>query len=170
MRPRFTVWIALLGCLLLPAVSRAEDAAKAAPAAAPTHQIILPKDLKWTDAPPSLAKGPKVAVLHGDPNAAGIFAMRILIPAGYSIPPHFHPADENMTVISGEISMGVGDHPDPAKAHSLPAGAVSIMPAGMHHYAFTKDGCVIQVHGMGPWGITYVNPEDDPRGPPDAAK
>jgi quercetin dioxygenase-like cupin family protein len=166
MKNRSIVWIALSGFLLLPAATRAEDAAKKP--TAPAHVILLDKDLKWTDAPPSLRKGPKMAVLHGDPDAAGPFAMRILLPAGYSVPPHFHPADENVTVISGTISMGVGDTADPAKAHALSAGAFSMMPAGLHHYVWTNDGAVIEVHAVGPWGITYVNPEDDPRGPPAA--
>jgi len=161
--------IALLGSALHPSAPRAEDAVKGAPAA-PAQRIFLPNEIAWVDALPGLPRKTKVAVLHGDPKAEGPFAMRVLIPAGYSIQPHFHPADENVTVISGEVSMGVGEKFDATKGHTLPAGSVSIMPAGLHHFLWTTTGAVIEVHGIGPWGITYVNPEDDPRGPPPAAK
>jgi quercetin dioxygenase-like cupin family protein len=159
-----------LASMVWAGVSGADDkaAATGTKAATPEHRIILPGDLKWVAAPPSLPAGAKVAVLYGDPNAAGPFAMRILIPAGYAVPPHWHPADENVTVISGEFIMGVGEKQDSSKAHTLPAGAVSIMPAGVRHYAWSTLGAVIQVNAIRPWGITYVDPQDDPRGPPAA--
>ncbi len=128
------------------------------------------KDIKWGDAPPTLPKGAKAAVLHGDPGQSGPFAIRLAVPAGYKVLPHFHPADENVTVISGEFYMGMGDAMDESKGHALPAGSVSIMPAGSHHFAWSKVETVIQIHAMGPWGITYVNPQDDPRNAKQAAK
>jgi quercetin dioxygenase-like cupin family protein len=147
------------------------EAAKAAtPAPATEHRLINPVDFKWSDAPPGLPKGAKVAVLQGDPSAPGIFAMRVTLPAGYRVMPHFHPADENVTVLSGELYMGMGDTFDETKAHAVTAGGFSTMPMGMRHFAFTKAETVFQVHGMGPWGITYVNPQDDPRNAKQAAK
>jgi len=158
----------VLLCGALP--STGSFAADAAKPAAPVHRVLLPNDLKWVDAPPSLPGGAKIAVLQGDPAASGLFSMRLLLPAGYAVQPHWHPADENLTVISGEISMAVGEKFDTSKGHALPAGSFSTMPAGLRHYAWTTTGAVIQVYAMGPWGITYVHPEDDPRGPPPAAK
>jgi quercetin dioxygenase-like cupin family protein len=134
------------------------------------HRTILPDGFKWADAPPSLPKGSKVSVIHGDPAAAGIFAMRIMLPDGYKVPPHWHPADEHVTVISGEFHMGLGETWDESKGHALPPGSVSIMPAGKRHFAWSKGETVIQVHAMGPWGITYVNPQDDPRNKKPATK
>ena len=96
--------------------------------------------------------------------------MRVRLPAGYKVPPHFHPADENITVLSGTFSMGMGDTWEDAKMRALPAGSFSIISSGMHHFAGTRTGAVIQVHAMGPWGITYVNPKDDPRNAKPAAK
>jgi len=165
MKRRILVAMACVGSIAIAAIAPAEDAVKAK-APASEHKIILPTDLKWVEAPPSLPRGARMAVLYGDPNAAGPFAMRILIPAGYAVQPHWHPADENVTVISGEFIMAVGERWVESKGHALPAGAVSIMPAGMRHYAWSTLGAVIQVNAIGPWGITYVNPEDDPRGPP----
>jgi quercetin dioxygenase-like cupin family protein len=166
MKLQVVVAIALLGSALHPSATRAEDAVKGAP----THRVFLPNDIHWEQAPPGFPPKTKIAVLHGDPTAKGPFAMRVLIPAGYSVPPHSHPEDENVTVISGEISVGVGDTFDAAKGSTLPAGSVSIMPAGLRHFLWTTMGAVIEVHGIGPWGITFVNPEDDPRGTPPAAK
>ena|SRR5688572_11191860 len=148
----------------------AEAAKAAAPAPAATHRVYAQGEIKYGDPPPGLPKGAKVAVLQGDPSAAGVFTMRVMLPAGYRIPPHHHPADENITVLVGEIYMGVGETFDEDKAHSLGAGAFGTMPMGMRHYAFTKAETVFQLHGMGPWGITYVNPQDDPRTSKQAAK
>ena len=149
--------------------TKTSDTAKSAPAAAAAatpaaeHRTFLPGDLKWVEAPAGLPKGSKMAVIHGDPSAPGIFAMRALLPAGYKVPPHFHPADENVTVISGELYVGLGDKWDEAKGHAMPVGAIATMPIGVKHFAWTKVETVIQIHAMGPWGITYVNPQDDPR-------
>jgi len=180
--------VGLLGLMLATVVAVADDAAKStttpAPAAAPAapatpaaaatpaaeHVSILPGDLKWVDAPAGMPKGAKMAVIHGNPSAPGLFAIRAMLPAGYKVAPHWHPADENLTVISGELYMGMGDSWDESKGHALPAGAISLMPAGMHHFAWSKVETVIQIHAMGPWGITYINPQDDPRNMKQATK
>jgi quercetin dioxygenase-like cupin family protein len=162
--------LAIAGLLMsAPAALAQTDKAAAAPAKAATpapaaeHRIFLQGEIKYVDAPPGLPKGSKVAVLQGDPAAPGAFTMRVMVPAGYRIPAHYHPADENVTVLLGELYMGLGETFDESKAHALGAGAFGTMPAGMRHYAFTKAEAVFQVHGIGPWGITYVNPKDDPR-------
>ena len=126
------------------------------------HVMMKNQDIKWLDAPASLPKGAKAAVLYGDPAAAGPFSMRLKVPAKYNIAPHFHPQDENVTVISGTFIMGVGDDAK-GKTMSLDAGSFARMKAGTHHFARTDKEAVVQINGMGPWGITYVNPADDPR-------
>ena len=135
--------------------------ASAAPAA--EHVMVVPADMKWVDAPPSMPKGAKFAVLSGDPAAPGPFTIRIKIPANYRVPPHFHPETENLTVISGDFRMGLGDTFEESKGHAVPAGGFIVMPKTAHHYAWSKKGAVVQVHAVGPWGITYINPTDDPR-------
>jgi quercetin dioxygenase-like cupin family protein len=141
--------------------AEASQAAAAAPAA--EHRYFTPADVKWTDGPPSLPKGAKVSVLEGDPAAPGPFTMRLSVPAGYKIPPHWHPAIEHVTVVSGSLFMGMGETWDESKGHEMPAGSFGYMLAGVRHFAWTKVETVVQVHGIGPWGITYVNPSDDPR-------
>jgi quercetin dioxygenase-like cupin family protein len=144
------------------------EAAK--PAAAAEHRVYAPGDLKWGDAPAGLPKGAKVAVLQGDPAAPGPFVMRVTLPAGYRVAPHHHPADENITVLSGELYMGLGETFDESKGHAMGAGTFGTMPVGTRHFAWTKAETVFQLHGMGPWGITYVNPQDDPRNAKQATK
>jgi hypothetical protein len=126
--------------------------------------ILRPADqIKWGDAPAALPKGAQMAVMMGDPAKEGPFAMRVKVPANYRIAPHFHPADEAVTVISGDLRFGMGATVDEAKGTMLNAGAFAKMAKGMQHYAWSAGGAEFQVNGIGPWGITYVNPADDPR-------
>lgn len=127
------------------------------------HVMIMPGDIKWIDGPPSLPPGAKSAVIEGDPKVAGLFTMRVKLPANYMVMPHYHPADEHVTVIEGFFYMGLGEKFDEKAAKEIPIGGFAVMTTGTRHYAFTRKGCIVQLHGMGPWGITYVNPADDPR-------
>jgi quercetin dioxygenase-like cupin family protein len=131
-------------------------------AAKPDHVMVLPGDLKWVDIP-SLPPGAQVAVVEGPATEAVPFTMFLKFPANYKIPAHWHPAIEHVTVISGTLNMGVGDKLDTSQTHRLPAGSVVIMQPKTHHFAWTAEGAIVQLHGVGPWGITYVNPADDPR-------
>jgi len=134
------------------------------PMAKAEHVMFSGSDLKWGDAPPSLPAGAKLAVLSGDPGKAGMFTIRLQMPAGYKIPAHTHPTDEIVTVISGTCSFGMGPKYDEAAAKDQPAGAFVVLPAGMQHFAGSKAGCVVQVQSTGPFVVNYVNPADDPRG------
>ena len=134
------------------------------------HVMVTPPQVKWTAGPPALPKGAMLAVLSGDLAAAAPYTIRAKFPAGYKIAAHWHPADEHLTVISGTFSLGTGDAFDMKGLHALPAGSFGVMPAEMRHYAYTKGGATIQVHGTGPFVINYVNPADDPRGAAPAAK
>ena len=127
--------------------------------------VVMPAaDIQWTDAPAVLPAGAKFAVLHGNPMAAGPFTIRLQMPDGYKIMPHWHPTDEAVTVISGEFDANMGDKFDETGAHSLPAGSFALMPAHMHHFGFAKGDTTVQVSGMGPFKLVYVNPADDPSG------
>lgn len=150
----------------------ADNAAVAAQAATPAaeHVVFAAKDLKWMDGPEGLPPGAKFTVLFGNPGAPGPFTVRAMLPAGYKVPPHFHATDENITVIAGDFGIGMGDALDMAKGDVLSASGFTAMPAGMHHFAWTKKGATIQIHGMGPFAITYLNPSDDPRNAKAAAK
>jgi quercetin dioxygenase-like cupin family protein len=130
---------------------------------APGHSIKTPAELKWQEGPPSLPPGAQAAVLEGDPSKPGPFTIRFKIPANYKIPPHWHPKAEHVTVLDGALYMGLGEVFDESAAQKLPVGGFAVMQIGTRHFAFTKEATIIQLHGMGPWGIQYVRPEDDPR-------
>jgi quercetin dioxygenase-like cupin family protein len=125
------------------------------------EEIVKPTDVKWGEAPPVFKKGAKMAVLYGDPKGKGLFIVRLKLPAGYKIMPHWHPTDENVTVISGSFAMGMGDTLD-AATKATPAGSFMSMPAKMHHFAIAHGETVVDVAAMGPFVMTYVNPADDP--------
>lgn len=126
------------------------------------HQMIKPADLKWTNVP-SLPPGAKIAVIEGKMSEAQPFTVRLRFPANYRIPAHWHPAVERVTVLSGTFNMGTGDKLDEAKTMPLAVGSIAIMQPKTNHFAFTREETVVQLHGVGPWGITYVNDADDPR-------
>jgi hypothetical protein len=110
-----------------------------------------------------LSQDEKCLAARGPITEAVPFTFRIKFPANFKVPPHWHPAVERVTVLSGTLHLGRGDTFDEAKAKALPAGSISIMEPKMNHFAWTSEETVVQLSGMGPWGITYVNPADDPR-------
>ncbi|MET4691364.1 cupin domain-containing protein [Sinorhizobium fredii] len=127
------------------------------------HTIIAPNEVKWAPAPKTLPAGAETAVLFGDPTKEGLFALRLKVPSGYAVPPHTHPADEVVTVISGTINLGMGETADRSAAKALPAGSFFALPPGMAHFAYFEEETVVQITTNGPWGIKYVNPADDPQ-------
>jgi quercetin dioxygenase-like cupin family protein len=123
---------------------------------------MQPEDIKWGPVPPILPAGASIAVLAGDPAGTGLVTIRLKMPPGYRIPPHWHPTDEHVTVISGLFAIGMGDKLDKTQSKTLRPGGYAVAPANMHHFAWTRTGAVVQVNLMGPFQITYVNPADDP--------
>jgi len=139
----------------------AADAKKPA-AAKMEHKVMMPGDIQWGEMPPNMPAGAKMAVLAGDPGKAGPYVLRIKAPDGYKVAAHWHPMAENITIVSGEFHLGVGDKFDESQAKTMAAGSFGNMPAKMHHYAWTKGETEVQVHGNGPFKLIYVNPADDP--------
>src|SRR5262245_6907309 len=120
-------------------------------------------ELPWKEGPPSLRKGASMAVLEGDPAVEGPFTMRLRFPSGYEIAPHFHSQIEHVTVLAGTLHFGRGEKLDRANTRPMPAGSLGYWPPGMRHYGSVEGDTILQLHGKGPWTITYVNPADDPR-------
>jgi hypothetical protein len=144
------------------ALSLAYLGASTASAQTPTHTIATPADLKWAEVA-SLPTGAKLAVIEGPLNEAVPFTLRLKLPANYQIPAHWHPAIEHVTVVSGVFNVGMGDKLDRSQGKALSPGSVAIMQPKTNHFAWTTQETIIQVHGVGPWALTYVNPADDPR-------
>ena len=129
---------------------------------APVWVLHEPDQIEWRVAE-TLPPGAMIAVLEGDPNQAGFFTMRIKMPDGYRVPPHWHSQQERVTVISGVLNLGSGDSLEPSATKALPAGTYSSMPPKMTHFGWMTGETVLQLSAIGPWTITYVNPADDPR-------
>src|SRR6185436_9583104 len=116
----------------------------------------------WGPAPPVFPAGAKFAVMQGDPSQNGLYTVRLEMPDGYRIPPHFHPTDEHVTVIQGTFLVGMGDTALVARTTALPAGGFVTAGANQHHFAFARGRTIVQVHAIGPFALTYVKPSDDP--------
>lgn len=160
-RPKSSLAIALSACLAAGAATAHE--APAADKGPPQHVTHHADAIEWGPGPASLEAGARMAVLEGDPSAPGVFTMRVHLPDGFRIAPHWHPRPERVTVLSGTFLLGAGETVDPDAAMALEAGAYTAMPPGMRHYAIARGETVIQVTSTGPWQITYVDPADDPR-------
>jgi quercetin dioxygenase-like cupin family protein len=137
---------------------------KPKPASAPSqHVMVTPDQVKWGPAPPALPPGAQAAILVGDPAKPAMFVIRAKFPDGYTVPPHWHPTDEYVTVLSGTLMAGLGDKLNPGDMHALTAGSMAKMPRKTNHYVRAKGETTIQVQGVGPFEVNYVNPNDDPR-------
>lgn len=120
-------------------------------------------ELEWVDAEP-LPPGARIAVVSGDPSAAGPFTIRMRFPNDYRVPPHTHPAAETVTVISGILHVGRGTTFDMAgDITELSPGQSLDAPANSPHFAHAAGDTEIEVQSTGPFDIHYVNAADDPR-------
>lgn len=127
------------------------------------HVIITPESITWK-ANPNLPPGAQAAILSGDPTkTGGLYALRIKIPDGFKVPPHWHPVDENVTVIQGTLLIAVGEKFDPMHLEPVRAGSYMQMAKETRHFAQAKGETIVQLNGIGPFEINYVHPADDPR-------
>ena len=128
-----------------------------------SHKIIHFGDLKWTP----IIKGCDLAVVDGNPDAEGQpFVVRIRCADGAKVPAHWHPTDENLTVLKGTFLVGMGETFDESKLQTMNVGNFTTVPKEMRHFAMNKGETIVQVHGAGPFKVNWVNPSDVP--PPDA--
>ncbi|MDQ6799674.1 MAG: cupin domain-containing protein [Acidobacteriota bacterium] len=129
------------------------------------HVMQRMNQTHWGPAPPLLPSGTQIAVLAGDPTKATPFTIRLKFPANYAIPAHSHPTDENVVIVSGALTFGMGDKLTKRAASNttLGAGGFALMPANMNHFAYTTRESTIVVFGQGPVEFKDVNPADDPR-------
>jgi len=136
----------------------------AQPPAAAHHLVVQHDQLSWGPVPPQFPAGGELAVVQGDPGGDGFYVVRVRMPAGYKIQPHWHPAAEHVTVLSGTLHVAAGDTFDTSAGDALGAGGYVSLPSLMHHYAWSEGPTEIQIHGIAPFAIVYVNPADDPSG------
>ncbi|KAA5804772.1 cupin domain-containing protein [Alkalicaulis satelles] len=127
------------------------------------HVLIQSGEFEYMPGPGSLEAGAEFAILYGHPGEDGVFAMRLRLPDGFHIAPHTHGQPEIVTVISGTFHIGMGEDADIETATALEAGGFFAFPPGMVHFAYAEGETVVQLNSTGPWTITYIRDEDDPR-------
>jgi quercetin dioxygenase-like cupin family protein len=149
----FALFLLLCGALL----------AVAARPSSSEKNAFTPDSIAWGPAPAFVQPGAQLAVLEGNPLApTGDYTVRLKMPNGYRIAPHWHPKRENVTVIAGTFKVGMGDNFDDTKMLSFPAGSFAYLDPDMHHYAMASGEVVVQIHGVSPVQFNYINPNDDP--------
>jgi len=132
------------------------DAQANSPANTPV--ITTPDAVKWSP----LAPGMQISVLSGDPSKPGPYTLRLKFSDAARVAPHWHPEDENVTVLQGTFLAGMGEKYDAVSLHEFPTGSFILMPKEMRHFAAARGETIVQLHGNGPFVINYVNPADDP--------
>jgi quercetin dioxygenase-like cupin family protein len=126
--------------------------------AAPPPETIQvdAQSIVWNPGSAKLPKGTKVAVLEGNPTKAGMFTMRLEVPAGSKIAPHWHPRPERVTILSGQVEVGFGDTWDDTALRAFHAGDFYVNPPNSHHFVLFAKTSVVQITGDGPWEIQPV--------------
>jgi uncharacterized RmlC-like cupin family protein len=168
MKKQLFVSVVMLCCLAVAqdsaktaSKSAAKSTSKSAPAA--KKNAFTPDQIQYGPPPPFVPPGAELAVLEGNPmGATGDYTIRLKMPDGYKIAPHWHPKRENVTVVSGALKVGMGDKFDESKMMSFPAASFAYLDPSMHHYAMASGETVVQIHGIAPVKFNYVDPNDDP--------
>lgn len=122
--------------------------------------VVAVTDIRWGPCAAGSLPGCAQAVLYGDPRQPGLFTTRTRVPAGWRALPHYHSAEECVTVISGTVHIATGDtfNDRAPSAHTVGTGGFYCVPVGVHHFAWADRETIVQVHGVGPFMRTSVNP------------
>ncbi len=159
MKRKLFITLAIVGTLCF----AGEFFATAAHPGVHDNNAFTPDTIPWGPPPPFIAPGAQLAVIEGNPGAStGDYTVRVKMPGGYRIAPHWHPLRENVTVISGTFKVGMGDTFDKDRMATFPAGSFAYLDPDMHHYAMASGEVVVQIHGAAPLQFNYIHPEDDP--------
>ncbi|MFU8832848.1 MAG: cupin domain-containing protein [Wenzhouxiangella sp.] len=158
MRVQFSASIVLASLLFCVQLTHAADE----PYRGDGHLMITPEQLTWGPVA-SMGEGAEISVIEGDISRAEPFTFRLKLEDGFEVLPHTHPAYERVTVLEGTLHFAHGSEFDREATKALPPGSVAIMPPGDPMFGYAEGETIIQIHGTGPWGIDYVDPDDDPR-------
>ena len=144
MRPQLTHLVLVVFVLLATTFSRERDNRSQ------THPFIV-------DLGPMGVDG---EVVSGDPHKpGGIYVIHIRELPGMIVPPHFHPEDEHVTIVQGKWELAHGEAFDRSRLRPLAVGAYSFMPRQMPHFAYSEEGAILQVFGVGPFKQTFLGGE-----------
>lgn len=151
---------ALLTISLLGAVPAVVAGQQPAPTA-DEMSMVRASALQWTALElPGFAPGLMMTVVHGNPEQAQPYTIRLKFPDGYSFPAHFHPNPENLTVLSGKFQLGHGEKPNDASLKEYEPGDYLFIPAKMAHFGRVSGETVVQLHGTGPFSVELAQPKD----------
>jgi anti-sigma factor ChrR (cupin superfamily) len=152
-KDKFCAWVVITAVAASAASIYSQDKRESAEA----HKIVHFGDLKWM----AIMKGCELAPVAGDPNAEGApFVLRLRCADGTKIPAHWHPTDENVTVLKGTLLVAMGETFDESKLQPMNVGNFIAVPKDMRHFALCKGETIVQVHGMGPFKVNWVNPSE----------
>ena len=146
------------GCASVPPKDHASRSSRSQP-----DVMVRAQEAKWGQASPKLPPGAQLWIIQGNPSEPGsLYTFRVKVPNGYSVPPHWHPMDEHITVLQGKIRLGMGRTFDRSALRDFPAGSYARLPKMEPHFNLYEGESIVQFHGVGPYDIHYVNPADDP--------
>jgi quercetin dioxygenase-like cupin family protein len=140
------------------ALGLALTAGAGAQAPPPGTLQVQPEAIEWRTANASMPAGTQIAVLEGDPTAAGLFTIRLKVAAGARLEPHWHPREERVTVLSGLVLVGFGEAIEAAATRRFGAGAFYVNPARSRHFVLFPQDSVVQITGVGPWEVHFLEP------------
>ncbi len=153
-RVALAVLAVVSGCLALAAWSPKKEA---------SPLLLKQSDLQWGWGPDAFPLGIHAAIVEGDPDLAEPFTMRLNFPPKYRIEPHWTTREQRLTVLSGSISLGLGDRFDPKKLELYGEGSYLVLPARTRYFMTSQRGSVLELRSQGPWEVNYVQKTEDPR-------
>jgi quercetin dioxygenase-like cupin family protein len=159
--PEPIMFVRKLILLAFPAVLAAQSSVTGAARQATSSgvHILQPSAMQWKTVP-GYPPGYRRAMLEGETDQPVPITYRVRLPDGFRFAPHIHPWDEHVTVLEGKWHLGIGKTFDLAKMTTLEAGSFVIIPAGVPHFVLAEGQTIIQVHGLGPLGMKFVQSEE----------
>jgi quercetin dioxygenase-like cupin family protein len=161
-RSNHFIFIAAMAAFTACSQGSANSNATSEPSFAASTDMAPQQTVQWGPAPAVFPPGAEFAVLQGDPSKAEPFTVRLRFPNGYKIPPHTHPTTENVTVLSGTFLTGMGARFVESELNAYGHGDFISVPGGHAHFAMARGQTIVQVNAIGPFALTYVNPDGTP--------
>jgi len=120
------------------------------------QHAVHSENIAWQPCPENLPSGCQLAVLEGDPQTPGLFTVRFRLTAGFLMPPHTHPRDERVTLLSGRMAVAFGADATRADAAEFGPGDYYINARDAVHVVWADETSELQITGMGPWKAEFV--------------
>ena len=127
------------------------------------QHVVRADGADWKPCPPALPKDCEMAVLEGNPKAADLFTVRFRVREKMKLPPHWHPKDERVTIISGKVAVAFGADSAREDATEFGAGDYYVNARHQLHSVWVEGPTVIQITGIGPWKAVYLSDAPPPK-------